>query len=106
MSLKNKATYNVQRKAEGSYTNGVFNEGASSIFTVKGNCQPVSGDDILQIPEGDRKRQLLKIYTEDELMVNDIVTVDGKEFEAHPVENWARQERLNHYKTILILKDT
>ena len=106
MSLINKVTYAVKRTAEGSYTNGVHNSGSVTNLTIKGNCQPVSGDDIIQLSEGDRKKQLLKIYTEEELKVNDVVTVDGKPYEAHPAKNYTRQNRLNHYKTILILKDT
>jgi len=106
MSLINKETYAVKRTATGSYTDGIFVAGAVTNLTVKGNCQPVSGNEILQISEGDRKRQVIKIYTTEELMLNDIVTVDNKEFEAHPIENWSRQGKLQHYKTFLMLKDT
>ena len=104
MSLISKATYAVTRKT-GSYIDGIYVPGTDSNFSVKGNCQPVSGEDVLQISEGDRTKQLLKIYTKTELKINDIVTVDSKLFEAHPVQNWTRQVRLAHYKTILILKD-
>ena len=106
MSLRNKVTYAVTRKATGSYPNGVYAEGPTTNFNITGNCQPVSGDEILQIAEGDRKKQILKLYSSTELRKNDVVTVDNKPFEANPVEDWTRQGRLQHYKIILILKDT
>lgn len=105
MSLIDKVEYQVERIAEGSHSGGVYTPGTSSNFTIKGNLQPLSGNEILQLPEGDRQRQSLWLYSRTELKVNDIVTADGKSYEVQPVEDWTRQRRLPHYKARIMLKD-
>lgn len=105
MSLISKASYDISRTTEGSFSAGVYIPGATSTFTIKGNIQPLSGAEILQLPEADRKRQSMWLYTKEELLENDIITVNGKPYEIHPVEDWTRQGRLQHYKSRIMLKD-
>ena len=106
MSLIDKATYSVERPGVTSYSAGVGSKAASTTFTIKGNAQPLSGNELLQLSEGDRQRQNMKLYTKTELMVNDLVTIDsGNAFEVQNVEDWTRQIRLPHYKARIMRVD-
>lgn len=57
-------------------------------LTSKGNAQPLSGLEILQVPEADRTRQVLNWFTKDKLELKDIVTRKGDDFEVQTVEDW------------------
>lgn len=105
MSLINKATYSVERPGATSYSGGVGSKAVSTTFTIKGNAQPLNGNELLQLPEGDRQRQNLKLYTKTLLQINDIVTVDGIPFEVQNVEDWTRQIRLPHYRARIMKVD-
>jgi hypothetical protein len=104
--LYNKATYSVERPGVTTYSGGVATESASTTFKIKGNAQPLTGNELLQLPEGDRQRQNMKLYTKTELQVNDLVTIDsGNAFEVQNVEDWTRQIRLPHYKARIMRLD-
>jgi hypothetical protein len=106
MSLIKKAIYSVERPGPVSYTDGVGSRSASTFFEIRGNAQPLNGKELLQLAEGDRKRQNLKLYTTTGLLPNDLVTIDsGKPFEVQNEENWTRQNRLNHYKLRIMRLD-
>ncbi len=68
------------------------------------NVQPISGLEILQVPEGDRTRQVFNCWTEFKLGSNDIVTRESEEYEVRPVEDWTQQS-LSHYKVRLVKRD-
>lgn len=58
-------------------------------FTIQASIQPLSGWEILQVPEGDRTRQLLNVFTEtQEIQHKDIVVRNGAEYEAQVPEDW------------------
>lgn len=75
--------------------------------TAKANIQPLSGKEVIQLPESDRIRQPIRIYTDFALQDNDIVIrkLDSKEYEVQRVSNWAVFGRLQHYKAIGLLVD-
>lgn len=73
-------------------------------FNFVGNVQPVSGFEILQVPEADRTRKVLNCWTEFRLEGNDIILFEGEEFEVRTVEDWT-QQRLPHYKARLVKLD-
>ena len=90
ISLLKTETVTVKRQTnfgqfddDGFPSNPVFEE-----LTSEGNAQPLSGLEILQVPEADRTRQVLNWFTPDELKLEDIVTRKGIEFEVQTVENW------------------
>lgn len=106
MSLIDKAEYEVERPGAVSHSGGVSSNAASTYFTIKGNAQPLNGNELLQLPEGDRQRQNMKLYTKTELKANDLVTIDsGKAFEVQNDQNWTRQNRLQHYKLRIMRVD-
>jgi hypothetical protein len=62
--------------------------GKSEKFTILGNIQPVSGNDLLQMPEADRRSHHKYIYTRDRVEMNDIATINGKQWETQEIEEW------------------
>ena len=95
------------RKAAGTHVDGTWVEGVETAFTFYGSLQPLTGKDMLSLPEGRRDRETYLIYTSTELMavdvnnqVNpDIVTINGNEFEIIQVEPW-QNGIYNHYKAV------
>lgn len=58
-------------------------------LTSKGNAQPISGLEILQVPEADRTRQVLNWFTKERLELRDIIVRKGDDFEVQTVEDWS-----------------
>lgn len=96
------------RNVSGSYVNGVWTEGtASTPRTAKGAIQPLNAQELEMLPEGQRKRASLKIYTSTELrevdeiskVKGDIVTVRGSTWEVQRVYKQATP--FGHYKCLV-----
>lgn len=73
-------------------------------FTFTGSVQPISGLEILQVPEGDRTRQVMNVFTSFELKGEDLVVRDGVDYEVRTVEKWV-QLSLAHFKARIVRKD-
>jgi hypothetical protein len=88
------------RRRSGRYEKGVWvsNDPVTAIFTA--NVQPITGKELLQVPEGERNREHLAFFTGYKLAVKDEVERDGKVFEIHKVENWGA-----YVKATGVLKD-
>jgi hypothetical protein len=92
----------VTRATQGSYVNGRYLPGDSQVFDAAGNIQPLNGKELLQLAEGDRQRQALKIYTAFALENNDTVSrADGFQYEVQAVEDWTAFHQ-PHYKARLM----
>lgn len=92
----------VTRSAQGEYVDGRYVPGDNQTFEAFGNIQPLNGKELLQLPEGDRQRQTLKIYTAFALENNDTVTrSDGIQHEVQAVEDWTAFHQ-PHYKARLM----
>ena len=102
--IVNRYAAGVIDPATGNYTDGAL----TTIAGELGSIQPITGNEILQVPEGDRQRDLYKIYTSYKLLKNDIVirVSDSQEYEVQAVQNWAAFGTLQHYKARLSLKDS
>lgn len=91
----NGQTLTGTRTTSTGYVNGVYTATTAAI-SVLASVQPVSADDILRIPEGDRERQMWKLYSADELRAAneatkakpDQLTIDGDLFIVKMVEKW------------------
>lgn len=57
-------------------------------LTSIGSAQPLSGFEILQVPEADRTRQILNWFSEIGLQHKDLVVRGGVDFEVQTVEDW------------------
>jgi hypothetical protein len=110
MSLLDNEAITIKRYAEGTYDEyGNYTDGTETVITgEKGSIQPISGKEVLQVPEGDRFKQIYKLYTSYQVLVNDIIVrvSDSIEYEVKSVSNYASFGMLQHYKAILYLKDS
>lgn len=92
-------------KSEGSFGDkGRWSEGSTISVEVLANVQPLNGKEILQLSEGDRTRQTLKIYSDDQIPANARVTrnIDGLKYEVLKRDHW-RFQNIPHYKAIVAL---
>lgn len=55
---------------------------------ITGNIQPLTGRDLLLVPEGDRTKEQVWLYTECPLFLQDTVTRCGVKFQVAGVEQW------------------
>jgi len=86
----------------GSYVSGVYTDDHRDplVFNIQASIQPVTGEDMLHFPEGERTTTLLKLYTETPLhnvvpgtqidstprpTKSDIVLYNGRKYEVHKV---------------------
>lgn len=87
-------TYLVTRRAASTYVDGVATPGAETTFNTVAVAVPVSGRELQRLPEGMRSREVMRIFTEDELRTvqpgsdPDLVSIDGYLFEVQAVSRW------------------
>lgn len=74
MSLLRQEEILIKRPGVGSYTKGRFVAATPTIISpVYANVQPISGDELLLLPEANRSPDTLKWYSETEIRVDDIL---------------------------------
>lgn len=101
----------MQRKAPGSYVNGVWVEGALTTIPITASIQPTTGEELLSLPEGRRDRKTYALFTSTKLNVArpginpDLVTIFGEVYEVIKVDIWQNRPAvfaiINHYKVIV-----
>lgn len=98
------------RFATGSRVSGRYVAGASTSTTIRGSVQPLSGKETQTLPEGERRRDWLKVYTHTELVPvdqhggaatsGDRLVIDGITYE---VRTTARQRSvIPHYRAFVV----
>jgi len=97
MSLFTRDLISVERfQGAGAYTKGVYTKGTSLDFPARGNVQPVKPVEMLSLPEAQRTRETIKIFSTTELrpveQTNsksaDRVTYNNEVYEVISVKNW------------------
>lgn len=87
-------TYTVTRYGAGSYVEGEHTEGTASTFDIKASVQPMSGRELMKLPEGERTQDNLVVLTASELRTRegtaqaDRLSIDGATYEVLGVEDW------------------
>lgn len=84
----------LRRRAAGVFTSGRWIDGAETESTIVASVQPLTSDELLQLPEGDRSKGARRVYTESELqagdesagLVADRIVWGGEEWEVHKVD--------------------
>ena len=92
----------ITRTAAGSYVSGRYVPGSDENFAANGNIQPMTGIELQQLPEGDREKEVKKIYTAFALQNSDEVTrAGGIQYEVQAVEDWTAFHQ-PHFKARLV----
>jgi len=58
----------ITRQTPGSYISGVWVPGTDSTFTIMASVQPLSDKDLVNLPEGRRASDVIKLYTDTVLL--------------------------------------
>lgn len=93
-------TIEIQRRT-GSFVAGAWVAGSAATSTVRANVQPASGDDLRRLPEGQRRDEVMRIYTKDAVRMTtppatpggvgemaDLIAWGGRTYEIVEVKNW------------------
>jgi len=107
----------LRRPAVGSYVDGVWIEGATTDSTITASIQPLTGEDMQELPEGRRESEGYKMYTSTQVRTvqgagsnqnADRVVFKAKEYEVHQVNPWQNNSNfsvVNHYKYFILRID-
>lgn len=97
----------VLRETSGSDGNIVYVDGKpvkrrGAVHRIKGSVQPLSGRDLMIVPEGDRLTEQYWVYTADDIQTNDKVRRLGAIFQVQDVKAWPsyRQARMMLVDTV------
>lgn len=91
----------IQRPHKGTYKKGIFvKSDFYDSFFIKASIQPASGDQILQVPENDRTKQVLNIFSPTDLVKNDILVRNGCRYEIQNIQHWG-----SHSESLAVLID-
>jgi hypothetical protein len=101
-------TYQVKRRAEGHYDNGLWIEGQEQQITIRGSLQPTEAEVLETLPEGYRTRENYTLYTEVELFTSetnktnpDVVMVDGEKYQVVKVIKW-RDITIPYFECLIV----
>lgn len=87
--LTKKLPVTLKRRTQGSYVDGDWVEGSTSDVVIQANVQPLKPHELLQLPESERSREWLKIYSADEIraQVEGTGGWDSDEFQWESIED-------------------
>lgn len=109
MSILGQESLTFKRFAAGSRgTDGRWTDGAATSTTLLGSVQPMNGNDLSTLPEGERSRRGRKVYTTTELRTvdqaagtaADQLQIDGEWWEVRSVAN--ERSVIAHYKVLVL----
>ena len=109
--LVGSVTLSVTRQAAGSYVAGRFTPGSTSLVNVRANVQPVlKSTDTMLLPEADRSKAVLKVYTDGAELRQlkegadgwgaDRFTWEGEVYEVMKVISYNTGNQLKHFKAL------
>jgi len=88
-------TYTVSRAVESTYgLDGILVPATSSTFKIVASIQPLSGQALRNLPQGQQGDNVRIIYTSTELKTRtdgfepDIVTINGEPWEVSVIQRW------------------
>jgi len=95
----------VKRKGTPTFYKGkASDKGLGSSFTVIGSVQPLTGNDLLRLTEGERTRENYWFFTKSEVKVKDHVVRNSEQFEVETVEHWVSYS-FSYYKARMVKKN-
>lgn len=97
--------FTFKRLSGGAYVNGKWIKGTPTDIIIKASLQPLTGEELKQLPEGRRTDQTYKMYSSIKLRTvktdnPDYTTIDGNKFEVIEIEP-SQNGIINHYKIVI-----
>lgn len=105
--LTNSTEVGIRRKGKGEWVDGEWVESADVVITVEANVQPMQFREIMMMPESERTKEWIKIYSVAELRTSvegpggyeaDFVDWDGFSYRVMKSKKYAMGV-LDHYCT-------
>lgn len=80
----------IERKAVGVFRNGEYVDPKDKTlnFTHRASVQPASGSTILMVPENEREKQILTVFSGFKFEKNDVMIRDEKRYKIHSSQDW------------------
>jgi len=105
------STCSVKRFAPGEYIDGHYIAGAESTFEIVASIQPLGAYEMLQLPEGQRTKEAVKIYTtsplrqtiESQQVKGDRVAYKSRLYEVQKVSTWETFTDIPHFKAVAVM---
>lgn len=106
-------TVEILRSAGFNWDDGNPKRGAESVITAVASIQPLTPNEVLQLPEARRTRESVKMYLTTKVMTTDEknqlaadrIRHEGKLYEVMSVANYAIGTDLPHYKVVCVKLD-
>ena len=106
--LRTRDTVTLERfESAGTYTKGVFTKGQSITCDILANVQPVEPSEMLLLPEAQRTKETIKIFSSEALRPvaqtdsksADRVTYDSDVYEVISTKDW-NASAIPHYRSL------
>ncbi len=110
MTVEFSGEYTITRASKGVHVKGKYVKGPGVEISIELNWQTLSGEELLSLPELQRTKRSLKIYSEEEIIgldktkkiQADIVTIDCVDYEIQNVKQYKNTGLCDHYKAIAV----
>ena len=107
--LTHKTHIQIERTAPGAWVKGRWVEGLVTLINIEANVQPMRGHELLVLPEVDRTKDSIKVYSVEHIDTvedvkqeqADVVIWNGKRYKAIKSVQY-QMGILNHTKTICV----
>jgi len=102
-------TYTVTRPlAAATYVKGRLVKAATEEIEIQATIQPLNSKEVLLLPEGQRTKETIKIYSATELNPGsnktkkngDTIAYDGNGYEIISVADWSKMNGIKHFKMV------
>lgn len=108
-TLTKKLPITILRKTEGEWVKGRWVEGKTEELEIEASVQPMRGHELVVLPEADRTKDSIKVYSVERLRTveevkqeeADVVVWEGKHYRAIKTMTY-KMGVLNHTKTVCV----
>ena len=107
--LTHKTPIQIERTSPGNWVKGRWVEGLTTVINIEANVQPMRGHELVVLPEADRTKDSIKVYSVEHIDTvedvkqeqADVVIWNGKRYKAIKSMQY-QMGILNHTKTICV----
>ena len=96
----------ITQYGDPTYIKGRAVQGVSISNSGLASIQPLNGKEILQLAEGDREKESIKVFTDQVALINnaDLIRASGDIFELQGVKNWM-DHTIPHYRGVGVKRE-